>query len=148
MRISVNVKMVSSLKARVFLVEQVFRSSGEYTEEVQQESAEMFTDIQVPHRNAVWRLIAKFLETELVADLPRSGRPAVLTEEERLDISDRILQTPTKSFRKMQTADGCLIRQHTRKVLKKDLHLLPYKMTSVHELKPRDNVKRIDHDFG
>jgi hypothetical protein len=70
--------MVSSLEARMFLVEQVFRSATE----VQQKSAEIFPDIEVPNRNAVRRLIAKFRETGLVAHLPRAGR---------LDISDRIL---------------------------------------------------------
>jgi hypothetical protein len=113
MRISVNVKMVLSLVARVVLVEQVFRSTGEYTEELQQKCAEMFPDTQVPRRNAVRQLIAKFHETRLVAGLPTFGRQAVLTEEKKLDISDRILQTPTKSFRKMQRAEGCLVRQHT-----------------------------------
>jgi hypothetical protein len=33
----------------------------------------------------------------------------------------------------------------TRSVLKKDLHLHPYKITSEHELKERDNVKRAEY---
>jgi hypothetical protein len=33
----------------------------------------------------------------------------------------------------------------TCEVLKKHLHLHPYKMTSVHEFKESDNVKRVEY---
>jgi transposase len=55
----------------------------------------------VPQRNAVRQLIKKLQETGSVFDATRSGRPSILTEKNLLDISDRMLQSPKKSIRKL-----------------------------------------------
>jgi hypothetical protein len=55
--------MVFSIEERVFLVEYVFWEDSRYTDLVQQQFAEKFSETPVPHRNAVRRLIEKFRET-------------------------------------------------------------------------------------
>jgi hypothetical protein len=94
-------KMVLSLEARVFLVEHVFRCGGEYTEEVKQKFAEMFSESHEPHHNTLRQFIDAFMETGPIADAQRSGRPRVLTENKVLGTSDRIKQSPKTSIRKL-----------------------------------------------
>jgi transposase len=79
----------------------MFLSEGEYTQEVQQKSAEILSDTPAPHHKSVRLFIAQFRETGSPTDVPSSGRPPVLTER-RLDISDHILQTLTTSYGKLQ----------------------------------------------
>lgn len=85
----------------MFLVENVFRAGGNYTENVKQTFLEQFPNSRLPHRDTVRDLLNKFHETGSVHDAGRSGRPSVLTEEKLLDISDRILKSPSKSLRKL-----------------------------------------------
>jgi hypothetical protein len=118
--------MVLSVEERTFLVEDVFRCGGEYTQDVQRFKA------QFPETNAVQQLIQKFKETGSVRDATRSGRPSILTEKKVLDISDHI--------RKLSQQVGVSYGMaHT--ALKKRLCLHPYKIIAVHELKPGDNAK-------
>jgi hypothetical protein len=63
-------------------VEYIFREGNRYTDIVQEQFAEKFPEIPVPHCNAVRRL-EKFLETGSV-----------------LDISDSMLQSLSRSLRK------------------------------------------------
>jgi hypothetical protein len=87
-------------------------------------------------------LIQKFRETGSVCDATRSGRPSILTEKKLLDISDRMLQSPKMSIRKLSQEVGVSYGMaHT--ALKKCLRLHPYKITAVHELKPGDSAKRV-----
>ena len=59
-----------------------------------------------------------------------------------LDISDCMLQSPKKSIRKLSQQVGVSYgTAHT--ALKKCLHLHPYKITAVHDLKPGDSAKRL-----
>jgi hypothetical protein len=51
-----------SVEKRVFLVEYVFRKGNRYTDLVQEQFAENFTETPVSHRNAVRRLIEQFRE--------------------------------------------------------------------------------------
>jgi hypothetical protein len=77
-----------------------------------------------------------------MCDTTRSGRPSILTEKKGLDISDRMLQSPKKSIRKLSQQVGVSCGMaHT--ALKKCLRLHPYKITAVHELKPGDSAKRV-----
>jgi hypothetical protein len=48
--------------------EYVFREGNRYTDLVQEQFAEKFSETPVPHRNAVRRLIEKFRETGSVLD--------------------------------------------------------------------------------
>jgi hypothetical protein len=66
--------MVLSINLRVILVEYVFREGNRYNDLVQEQFAEKFPEIPVPHRSAVCRLNEKFRETGSLLDAERSGR--------------------------------------------------------------------------
>jgi hypothetical protein len=66
--------MVLSIEERVILIEYIFREGNRYADLVQEQSAENFPEIHVPHRNAVRGLTEKFHETDSVLDAERSGR--------------------------------------------------------------------------
>jgi hypothetical protein len=90
----------------------------------------------------VRQLIQKFKETGSVYDATRSGRPSILREKKLLDISDRMLQSPKKSIKKLSQQVGVSYGTvHT--ALKNPIRLHPYKITAVHELKPGDSAKRV-----
>ena len=131
-----------SLQCRIFLIEEIFKNSGEYSQNVQQAFIHKFQSVPVPHRNTVRRLIKKFRETGSVADASRAGRPKVLTEVKVTEIAAKIEASPKKSIRRLsQQADVSYGSVH--KALKKLLHLKPYKVTQVHELKEPDKCKRM-----
>jgi transposase len=79
--------MVLSIEGRVFLVEYVFGEGNRYTDLVQEQFAEKFSETPVPHRNAVRRLIAKFRETVSELDKERGGRPSKLNYKKLMDTS-------------------------------------------------------------
>ncbi|XP_076330740.1 uncharacterized protein LOC143236352 [Tachypleus tridentatus] len=98
-------------------------------------------DTPVPHRNAVRNLVDEFWEIGSVDDVKRCGRPAKPSEEKLLDISDSVMQSPSKSLRKLaQQHDIGLGSAH--KAVKKKLKLFPYKIMAVQKLKATDNEKR------
>jgi hypothetical protein len=89
--------MVLSIKARVFLVEYVFREGSRYTSLVQEQFVEKFPETPVPDRNPFRRLIENFRETCSVLDAERSGRPSKLNDKKLMDISDSALEDFTSS---------------------------------------------------
>ncbi|XP_076352672.1 uncharacterized protein LOC143248124 [Tachypleus tridentatus] len=87
-------------------------------------------------------LVDKFRETGSVDDAKRCGRPRKLSEEKMLDISDSVMQSPSKSLRKLaQQRDIGLGTAH--KAVKKKLKLFPYKIMAAQALEATDNEKRI-----
>ena len=119
--------MVLTAEEHVRLVEHVFRKGGRYTDVVRQRFAEKFPDKPVPHCNAVRNLVNKFPETESVDNAERCGRPAKLSEEKLLEISESMLQSPSKSLQKLaQQHDIGLATAH--KAVKRELKLFPNKM--------------------
>ena len=92
--------MVLSLQERIFLVEHTFRCNGEFTEEVRNRFKAAFPNSDVPHRNSVRSLIAKFRETGSVRDACRSGRDPILTDEKINNISEAMVRSPNKSVRR------------------------------------------------
>jgi transposase len=134
--------MVLSVEERTFLVEHVFRCGGEYTQDVHQRFQAQLPETKVPHHNVVRQLIQKFQETGSMCDATWPGRPSILTEKKLLDISDRMLQCLKKSIQKLSQQVGVSYgTAHT--TFKKSLHLHPYKITAVLELKPGDSAKRV-----
>jgi hypothetical protein len=73
--------MALSIEERVFLVEYVFQEGNRYTDLVQEQFADKFPDTPVPHRNAVRRVIKRFLETGSVLDAERRGNLASFIED-------------------------------------------------------------------
>jgi hypothetical protein len=82
------------LEKSVFLVEYVFPEGNRYTDLVQEQFVDKFSETPVPYRNAVRRLIEKFHETGSVLDAERSGRPSELNDKKLMDISDSLLLGP------------------------------------------------------
>ena len=99
-------KNMLSLQCRIFLIEEIFKNSGEYSQNVQQAIVHKFPSVPVPHCNTARRLFRKFRETDSVADASRSGRPKVLTEEKVTEIAAKVEVSPKKSTRRLsQQAD-------------------------------------------
>ena len=72
------------------------------------------------------------------------GRPAKLSEEKLLDISDSMLQIPSKSLRKLaQQHDIGLATAH--KAIRRQLKVFPYKIMAVQKLKTTDHEKRLHY---
>jgi hypothetical protein len=90
--------MVLSIEERVFLVQYVFREGNRYTDLVQEQFAEKFPETSVLHSNAVRRLIEKFGDTGSVLDVERIWRLSKLNDKKLMDISDSMLQSPSKSL--------------------------------------------------
>ena len=90
--------MVLTTEEHVLLVEHIFRESDRYTDVVRQWFTEKFPDKPVPHLNAVCNLVDKFQETGSVYGAKCCERSAKLSEEKLLDISDSIVQSPSKSL--------------------------------------------------
>jgi transposase len=100
---------------------------------MQEQFPEKFPETSAPHRNAVRRLIEKFRETGSVLDAEISGRPSELNDKKLVDISDSMLQSPSKSLRKFaQEKDVGLATAH--KVVREKLNLFPYKVTAVRRI--------------
>jgi hypothetical protein len=119
-------KMVLSLEERVFLVECYFRER-QYTAVVREHFSRKFSESTVPNRHTVRALVRKFHETGSVCDIKRSGRPSALTEDKLLNISDSVMQSPSKSVRKL--AQGHHIAVGTAHVAaRKQLNHFPYKV--------------------
>ena len=136
--------MVLSIEERVFLVENVLRSNDEYTEEVKQKFTNQFPNQTLPHRNAVRRLLEKFRETGSVCDLPRAGRPKVLTEHKLNEISDAMAMSPTKSLRRLSQQVGVSLgSSHT--AVRAELKFYPYRISCFQELKECDYAKRLNY---
>lgn len=80
----------------------MFLCGGQYTEKINQTFIEKFSDTDLPHRNAVRKLVSNFPE----AGTRRSGRPSILTEEKLLDISDVIAYAQRNQFKDWRNRQG------------------------------------------
>ncbi|PSN38065.1 hypothetical protein C0J52_16686 [Blattella germanica] len=84
----------------IHLENMVFREGDKFSENVKIKFRKHFPNAICPNRDTVRDLIRKFRETGSVHDVPRSGRPKLLTEAKVDEISDVMLRSPTKSMRK------------------------------------------------
>ena len=134
--------MVLSVTERIWLIEHVFRAQGKFTEQVKEDFATQFPDTEVPHRNAVNRLVTKFRDTGTVADAPRSGRPTILTEDKVEEVADVMANNPRTSVRRCQQAVD-LSYGSVRTALKVNLSMKAYKISCVHKLHDDDTDKRL-----
>jgi hypothetical protein len=90
-----------TLEERLFLVECYFREEQYTTGVREQFSKKKIPETTVPNRHTVRAVIEKFHETGSAGNIKRIGRPSVLTEDKPLNISDSVMQSPSKSFRKL-----------------------------------------------
>jgi hypothetical protein len=125
--------MVLSVEEHIFHVEYVFWEGSRYTELVQEQFAEKFPETPVPNHNAVCRCIEKFRETGSVLDTKRSGEPSQLNDKKLMDISDCMLQTPSKSLCELAQEEDTGPATALKAVHEK-LNLFVFKVTAVQRL--------------
>lgn len=97
---------------------------------------------------AVERLLQKFEEHGVVTDLPRSGRPSfgddtVEIVQHALQRGQSSSQLSIYSARAISKETG-ICKTTVLKVLKDRLHMHPYHLQLVHELKPQDFESRME----
>lgn len=79
----------------------VFKNGGKYTESVKQEFRNLFADTRERHRDTARDLVSKFREIASIQDVPSPECSCVLFQGALDDISDRQLQSPKQSLRKL-----------------------------------------------
>ena len=138
--------MPLTTEERIFLVEFVFREGDKYTVRVQEKFKEQFPHAKVPHRDIVRDLIKKFRKSGSVKNEGRSGRPTKLDEDKLDAINDKMMQSPSKSMRKLSQETNLSVGSKHQGA-KKELGLFPYKATAVQELKVTDFEKRLHYCY-
>ncbi|KAJ4444292.1 hypothetical protein ANN_06084 [Periplaneta americana] len=78
-----------------------------------------------------------------VANKNRNYPKRVLTPENIARVPESLEQSPTKSQRRLSVQVG-IKRTSCRNIIKKGLHLYPYKFTVVHALKRPDEPPRVE----
>lgn len=97
-----------------------------------------------PSAPTIYRLVQRFGQQGAVCDLPRAGRPrAVRNEVSIARVQASIEENPETSTRRRSQQLG-MSRRSLQRILHM-LHLFPYKMQLVHELKPNDAQERIQY---
>ncbi|TLM65355.1 DUF4817 domain-containing protein, partial [Acinetobacter baumannii] len=95
-----------------------------------------------PTLQTIKNWVAKFEETGSTLDKPRLGRPRTSRTEQNIDtVTQSIRENPTQSTRKRARALN-VSRTSLQRILKKDLHMHPYKIQLVQELKETDGIQR------
>lgn len=98
----------------------------------------------IPSVQTIKNWVIKFEESGSTLDKQRSGRPRTSRTEENIDVvKHSIRENPTQSTRKRSSALN-LPRTSLQRILKKDLHLHPYKIQLVQKLKDTDTIHRLN----
>jgi hypothetical protein len=80
-----------------------------------------------------------FLETGSVLRKKGSGRTTKRTDKNIEEVEQRIAETPNKSIRRLTQETNLPFFGTVQLILKKDVHVFPYRVSVVHEFKPLDN---------
>uniref|UniRef100_UPI00358E2D47 uncharacterized protein n=1 Tax=Myxine glutinosa TaxID=7769 RepID=UPI00358E2D47 len=92
----------------------------------------------VPDRKTILQWVENFRATGSALKRKSPGRPRSARMPENIEALRRsVVQSPRRSARKHALAEG-ISRETARRILHKDLHFHPYKMTVVQELNARD----------
>lgn len=134
--------MTFTQEQRKFIVEVYIRSKS--YDETQKAFQEKFGyEAFVPHKSTIKRLYDKFQETGNLSDLPRSGRPSLLTEDRLTDIAAAIADSPQSSLRRLSNQSG-LSFGSVRNALRAN-GMRPYKIRMVQNLLPSDPAARVQY---
>lgn len=143
------------LEHKIFLTESYFKNAerqpnGEWEYSIERcvnDFRNAFPNFVVLYQQIVqqiYKCVTKFRNVGTVSRKPGSGAPKKRTPEMIADVAARIQRSPKKSVRRLsQETDFSYGTCH--KILKKDLHLYPYKITVVQELLPPDPVTRREY---
>lgn len=129
-----------TLEQRAFIIEHYFRSLS--YQNVINEFKRRFPHRDAPNKSTIKRIVDRFRNQHTVEDTPRSGRPRALTEDERQEVVDRVVEEPGVSARCVAQETG-----HARETVRRTLReagLHPYRITTFQELLPADYEKRND----
>lgn len=131
--------MVYNISERVCLVENYFRT-GSY-DMAKDALNDLNPAAPVPHNSTIKRLVDKFRTTGSVHDGKRSGRPS-FDDEDVAAVQGALIDSPKKSLRKVsQQID--MPYASVQKIARKVLHLFPYKISVIQELKSHDCEQRM-----
>lgn len=144
--------MVLSQEHRRFMVESYFRngrrvdgawnySIHDCLEEFRAEFPAVVIDYDL-FRNTLNYCVRLFRETGSICRKEGSGRPLQRTPEAIENVRQVIENAPRTSIRSLSQQTQ-LAYGTCQAILKKDLHLFPYRLTSVHELLPVDPPVRL-----
>lgn len=143
--------MVYSLEQNTFIIKAFYRNAvlneGEWiysVEACKNEYLAKFPALDIEEQSLmthIRRIVARFEETGSVLKGKSSGRPQV-GQEVVEDLRERMAQSPRKSLSRLSAQSG-VPYSTCQKVLKARLHMKPYKITSVHQLKPADYPRRV-----
>jgi hypothetical protein len=145
--------MVFTVEQKAFIIESYFRTAQKVEGnwkysilECMTEFQERFPNIAVEYkefRDTLQNTVALFRETGSVSRKKGSGPPKKRNAEKIEEVRQIINEAPQTSIRRVsQQVD--LSYETCRQILKKDLHMHPYKLTAVHELLPPDYEKRVE----
>uniref|UniRef100_A0A1Y1JZD5 DUF4817 domain-containing protein n=1 Tax=Photinus pyralis TaxID=7054 RepID=A0A1Y1JZD5_PHOPY len=96
---------------------------------------------RIPDRNCILSWVNAFETSGNVSTIRRGPQNSVITPENVERVRVAIQQSPRRSIRKQSQVLG-ISRRSMHRIIKEHLHMHPYKMVVVQELKPRDYEAR------
>lgn len=146
--------MVLLQEHKIFIVESYFRNGrrveGVWQYSIQdcfEEFQQQFPDIVITYdtfRASVKHCIDRFRETGSVSRKEGSGRPTKRTEEVIENVRQVMEEAPRTSLRRLsQQVQLSVTTCHT--ILRKDIHLYPYRLQCVQQLHEADFAPRVEY---
>ena len=132
-------------KQRAFCVREYYRNKDSFTRAQRKFCAHynIRRKNEAPSIQLIRKWVQKFEETGSTMNQPRSGRPRTSRDPENVErVRASIRENHGLSTRKRSNALG-LPRTSLIRILHNDLHLHPYKIQMVQELKPQDHAHRL-----
>lgn len=146
--------MVLLQQHKSFMVESYFRSGrrveGVWQYSIQESFEEFrqeFPNLVLPYntfRCSLKHCIELFRETGSVLRKEGSGRPKKRTEEVIENVRQIMEDAPRTSLRRL-SQQVQLVPSTCQKILKKDIHLYPYRLMSVQQLQEIDYPQRVEY---
>lgn len=128
-----------SPEQRIAIVEG-YLSSGSYIE-TQKMFTVKFPGHGIPSKSCIHKLIKKWRQTGSVENLKKNRAAPIRTPAVIDDIQERMNRSPNKSTRKLSQQMN-ISRRSCQRVLH-SLHLKPYRLACVQDLKEEDKTKRV-----
>ena len=130
-----------SIEQRILIVKTHYKNGECYAETVRKLRA-IFGRDNSPTATTVSRLVQKFEASGSVATRKSPGRNRnVRTQQNIAVVQNSVKASPVKSLRRRSQQLG-MSTFSVHRILKKDLHMYPYKIQLTQELKPADHAKR------
>ena len=98
-----------------------------------------------PSKPAIWKLVKKFKSEGTILNINkgRSGRPRSVRCEGNMErVRESVMQSPKKSHRQ-RSAELGLTPSSIRRIMKQDLNLFPFHITTAHKLTDGDKAARV-----